>query len=101
MSTTMPPDEHGSKEDELVGLHNLPIVDTPWSWMSDHWWTHQDGPCADDEYYFVKCVGHVGVARAPVECKKLHDDFVECAYRLRTVRLQFTYCTVFVLICYS
>ena len=88
MSTTQPPDEYGKKENEMDGFHNFPIIDTPWSWYSDHWWTYQDGKCADDEYYFVKCVGHVGVKRAPVECKKLHDDFVECAFRLRTVRLQ-------------
>jgi len=96
MATTLPPDQYGKKEDEMVGLHNMPLIDTPWSWISDHWHTYQDGPCADDEYYFVKCVGHVGVVRAPTECKKLHDDFIECSQRLKTVCLHFAvYLTVY------
>jgi len=89
MATCQPPNAHGKKEYELVGLHNLPIVETPWSWVSDHWWTFQKGACADDEYYFMKCVGHVGVARAPTECKQLHDDFIECVFQYKTVCLYF------------
>jgi len=85
MATIMPPDENGNKDHELTGLHNMPIIETPWSWVSDHWWTFQSGKCAQDEYYFLKCVGHVGVARAPTECKQLHDDFVECVFRFKTV----------------
>jgi len=89
MSTTMTPDEHGSKENELIGLHNMPIIETPWTWVTDHWYTYQGGPCAEDEYWFTKCVGHVGVQRAPTECKKLHDDFVECAFRFKTVLVKY------------
>jgi len=85
MATCQPPDEYGNKDDEMIGMHSFPIFETPWTWVSDHWWTWQTGPCADDEYYFMKCVGHVGVRRAPEECKKLHDDFIECAFRYKTV----------------
>ena len=87
MATCQPPGHDGTKDDEMVGLHNAPIIETPWSRVSDQWWSYQMGPCADDEYYFIKCVGHVGVRRAPVECKQLHDDFVECAHRYKTVCL--------------
>jgi len=62
MATIMPPDENGNKDPELSGLHNMPIIETPWSWVSDHLWTFQSGKCPQDEYYFMKCVGHVGVA---------------------------------------
>ena len=89
MATLQPPDEHGSTEYEMVGVHNMPLIEKPWSWISDHQWTFQDGPCADSEYYFMKCVGHVGVHRAPTECKKLREDFVQCAFRLRTVCVYF------------
>ena len=90
MTTCSAPDHHGKKDEELVGLHNLPIIDTPWSWVTDHWWTYQDGHCADQEYYFVKCVGRAGLARARVECKQLHDDFVQCAFRYKSVCSLFT-----------
>jgi len=85
MATVQPADEYGNKPNEMVGVHNMPLIETPWSWVSDHWMTWQGGPCGEDEYYFMKCVGHVGVKRAPVECKKLHDDFMECAFRMKTV----------------
>jgi len=88
MATDQPPNEHGKKEWEMVGIHNMPLIETPWSWYTDHWWSYQSGPCADDEYYFIKCVGHVGVQRAPAECKQLHDDFIECVYRFKTVCLK-------------
>jgi len=88
MATDQPPNEHGKKEREMVGIHNMPLIETPWSWYTDHWWSYQSGPCADDEYYFIKCVGHVGVQRAPAECKQLHDDFIECVYRFKTVCLK-------------
>jgi len=87
MATGMPPDEHGKKDHEMLGLHNMPIIETPWSWVTDHWYTYQGGACADDEYWFTKCVGRVGVVRAPTECKQLHDDFMECAFRWKTVCL--------------
>lgn len=91
MATCLPPDEDGTKKDEMIGLHSMPLIETPWSWVTDQWWTYQLGPCADDEYYFTKCVGHVGVRRAPVECKQLHDDFIECAHRFKTVCLCSTF----------
>jgi len=97
MATTQCPDEYGKKDNEWIGLHGMPIFETPWTWMTDHWWTHQLGPCADDEYWFNKCVGHVGVTRAPAECKQLHDDFIECVYRYKTVRL--CYLSAIIVIC--
>jgi NADH dehydrogenase (ubiquinone) Fe-S protein 5 len=63
----------------------MPIIDLPFSRLTEHWFTWQNGICADAEMDFALCAGRVGAMRAPVDCKKYHDDFVECAYRIKTL----------------
>jgi len=85
MSTTQAPDGDGVKRTELT--HQLPYIDSPFARYSSHWISWQRGDCADAEMDFARCVSRVGVLRAEVDCKKYHDDFMECAYRVKTVRL--------------
>ena len=64
----------------------MPIIQTPYSRMTEHWFTWQNGPCADAEMDFALCAGRVGVHNVEKACKQYHDDFVECAYRIKTLQ---------------
>jgi len=82
MSTTQAPTRDGSKKWEVVG--HMPIMDGPFSRMTEHWLTWQAGVCADAEMDFVLCAGRVGQKNVERVCKQYHDDFMECAYRTKT-----------------
>jgi hypothetical protein len=83
MSTTQAPDADGIKRTEMT--HQLPLIDSPFARYASHWVSWQRGDCADTEMNFARCVSRVGVLKAEVDCKKYHDDFMECAYRIKTV----------------
>ena len=83
MSTTQAPTLDGTPKNECLG--RLPIIETPYTRLTEHWFTWQGGPCADAELDFMMCSARVGAKLAETECKKYHDDFIECAYRIKTV----------------
>ena len=86
MSTTQAPDRDGTKKHgEFV--NQLPLVDSHLARYTSHWISWQRGDCADAEMDFALCSGRVGVLKAATVCKKYHDDFIECAYRLKAVGL--------------
>lgn len=83
MSTTQAPTLDGTKKNEVIG--RMPLFESPYSRLTEHWFTWQRGPCADAEMDFTLCAARVGMKRVEKECKQYHDDFVECAYKLKTV----------------
>ena len=84
MATTQAPRLDGKKRDEVTG--HMPIIDYgPWSRLSEHWFTWQTGKCADHEMDWTLCATRVGSKNAEKVCKQYHDDFIECAYRIKTV----------------
>jgi len=77
MSTTQAP---GGPE--LLG--HLPVIRTPYTRLSEPWWHFQNGPCGDAELDFARCSARVGINNVEKVCKEYHDDFIECAYRIKT-----------------
>jgi len=84
MSTTQAPARDGSKDKKWEVQGHMPIIETPYSRMSEHWFTWQSGYCADAEMDFAMCAGRVGQRNVERMCKQYHDDFMECAYRTKT-----------------
>jgi len=84
MATSQAPGNDLKKRHEVIG--KMPIIETPYSRVSEHWWTFQGGPCADAEMDFALCSARVGVNNAASVCKQYHDDLMECAYRVRTLK---------------
>jgi NADH dehydrogenase (ubiquinone) Fe-S protein 5 len=82
MATTQAPHWDGTKTKEVLG--HLPIIETPYSRITEHWFTWQASPCADAEMDFALCAGRVGAYNTASACKQYHDDFIECAYRIKT-----------------
>jgi len=78
MSTTQAPGRQ-----ELLG--HMPIIRTPYTRITEPWWHWQNGPCADAELEFAQCSARVGLDNVAKDCKQFHDDFMECAYRVKTM----------------
>ena len=75
-------------------LHDLPMFHTPFTRFMEDWFTFQKGPCADHEIDYARCAGTVGMIRAEKECSRYMDDFVECAWGVKSVSStrKFLYC---------
>jgi len=82
MATTQAPGNDPEKKHEILG--HMPIIESPYSRISEHWWTFQGAYCADAEMDFALCSARVGIHNTAKVCKQYHDDFMECAYRVKT-----------------
>lgn len=78
----MPKDERGPT---TVEIHDLPIIDLPFTRLTEHWFTHQYGPCKDFQMDYVRCAGRVGAKHETTKCKEYLDDWMECAFKVKTV----------------
>lgn len=63
-----------------------PVIDTPFTRISEHWLTQQGGPCGDYELDYSRCAARVGGLRAATECRKFLDDFLECRGKFKTYK---------------
>jgi len=84
MATTQAPGNDPEKKHEVLG--HMPFIESPYARITEHWWTFQAGPCADAEMDFALCSARVGVNNTARVCKQYHDDFMECAYRIKTTK---------------
>jgi len=85
MATTQAPTSSDPNvKEECLG--HMPIIDSPFARVTEHWWTFQGGPCADAEMDLALCSERVGVRNTAKVCKQYHDDFMECAYRIKTLK---------------
>eukprot|EP00914_Ancora_sagittata_P018260 GHVO01036109.1.p1 GENE.GHVO01036109.1~~GHVO01036109.1.p1 ORF type:complete len:120 (+),score=12.81 GHVO01036109.1:101-460(+) len=75
-----------------VAMGNFPVFDTPFSRLTEHWFSFQASSCRDMELDWARCASRVGVQRARTECKEYHEDLMECAtrnkHRLRWQEIQ-------------
>ena len=66
-------------------MHDLPMFHSPFTRFMEDWFTFQKGPCADHEIDYARCAGSVGMIRAEKECTHYMDDFIECAWGVKSV----------------
>ena len=71
---------------DTANSNDLPVIFTPFTRMTEHWGTHQKGPCAKRELDWAQCAASVGDARAQTECSKYLEDFLECTEKTKAVR---------------
>lgn len=63
----------------------MPLLYTSFTRATGPWFSWQNGVCADYEYEWTLCASRVNFKDAATVCKKLHDDFIECAYKVKSV----------------
>jgi len=61
-----------------------PVIDTPFTRVTEHWLTQQGGVCQDYEMDYSRCAARVGGMRAVTECRKFLEDFMECRSKIKT-----------------
>lgn len=74
------------KHPEMMRIHDLPVINTPFTRMCETWGTNQSGVCAAYELDFIRCAERVGARRMDNECRKLYYDFQECRFKQKSVR---------------
>ncbi len=74
-------------EDAYFKIAQLPIMEGPFTRISDHMWTYQSSLCRDWEMDYMRCAGRVGLQQSEKKCSKLLDDWEECLFRRKQVIL--------------
>lgn len=78
------------KRGEGMTVVDMPLLDTPWSRISEKYGGLQNSHCRDLEMDYLRCYGLLGVHMAdrnPI-CQKYMDDFMECSFGNKTVSCQ-------------
>lgn len=64
----------------------LPVIETPFTRLTESWMTHQGSACRDYEMDYIRCQARVGRLRAETECRKFIEDFMECRWKVKTAK---------------
>ena len=73
----------------ISSIGNFPVIDTPFSRLTEHWFTFQSSNCKEMELDWARCAARCGIERSRSECSKYFEDLNECSLRAKHVSIQY------------